>query len=82
MAKKVIDNTENLEEAQGINSPLPPRLLTIKQAAAYLGRGVDSMRELVYGRVFKVIQESERSKVWIDVRDLDNWIDSKKEYMG
>jgi len=80
MAMKVTENTENAE-AQGIQSPTRPRLLTIKQAALYMGRGTDSLREMVYRGVFPVIQEGERSKIWIDLQDIDNWIDSKKEYM-
>ena len=56
------------------------RLLSLKEAAIYLGRKEDSMRELVYSRAFKVIQLSEKSKIWIDLRDLDKWIESNKRY--
>ena len=79
--RKHIENTKDLK-AHSISNPLRPRLLTIKQAAAYLGRGTDSLRELVYSGVFPVIQEGERSKIWLDIEDLNSWILNKKRYMG
>jgi len=56
------------------------RLLTIKEAAEYLGRSVDSMRELLYSHELKCIQKG-KGKIWIDMRDLDEWIDANKSYM-
>jgi hypothetical protein len=56
------------------------RLLTIKEAAAYLCRSVFSMREMLYRRELKCIQKG-KGKIWIDIRDLDAWIDSNKSYM-
>ena len=38
------------------------RLYTLKEVAAYLGRGADSMRELVWTGELPVIQVGERSK--------------------
>ncbi len=55
------------------------RLLSLKEAACYLGRGEDSMRELVYARKIQVIQEGERSKIWLDLKDLDQWIEANKQ---
>jgi len=92
MAKQL---TENIEEnkAQRTGNPkclrvVPvkeeftgQRLLPIKEAARYLGRGVDSMREMVYAGVFPVIQVGDRSKIWMDIRDLDRWIEKNKQYM-
>jgi hypothetical protein len=40
------------------------------------------MRELVYQRVFPVVQLGDRSKLWIDIRDLDAWIDGQKKFIG
>ncbi len=57
------------------------RLLSLKQASKYLGRGEDSMRELIYARVFPVIQEGERSKMWLDISDLDSWIEKRKHFV-
>ena len=67
------------KNTQQINKPIR-RLLTIKEAAEYLGRSVDSMRELLYSREMKCIQKG-KGKIWVDIRDLDAWIDSNKSYM-
>lgn len=67
-------------ETQRINSPVRQRLLTIKEAAIYLGRGVDSLREMLYRHELKCIQKG-RGKVWLDLRDLDAWIDEHKSYI-
>ena len=77
---KVTENIGN-SKTRGIVNPLCPRLLTIKQAAHYLGRGVDSLREMIYAGLFPVIQEGERSKIWLDKEDLDTWIVTKKRFM-
>ena len=76
----VADNTIN-NKTQGITNPVCQRLLSLRQAAKYLGRGEDSMRELIYARVFPVIQQGERSKMWLDVKDLDSWIEDRKHYV-
>lgn len=54
------------------------RLLTIPQAARYLGRSPYTVREMVYARQLPVIQEGQRSKIWLDRLDLDKWVDSRK----
>ena len=76
---QVTDNTEQKEDHR-ITNPMRQRLLSLKEAARYLGRGEDSMREMVYGHVFKVIQMGERSKIWLDIHELDKWIEDNKRY--
>ncbi len=56
------------------------RLLTLKESAAYVGRSVPSMRELLYGHELKCIQKG-NGKIWVDIRDLDAWIDKNKAYI-
>jgi len=69
-AEKIqVKNTGNC-----IYNPVRPRLLSLKDAASYLGRGTDSLREMVYRRELRVIQEG-KGKMWFDLRELDNWID-------
>ena len=75
-------HTENNNKKSGIRIQSPTRLLTIRESARYLGRSEVSMRTLVYKWVFPVIQEGERSKIWLDVNDLDEWIDNKSTYDG
>ena len=79
MTMEVSENIDN-NKTQGIHSPVRQRLLSLREAATYLGRKEDSMRELVYSRVFPVIQMGEKSKMWIDRMDLDTWIDANKKY--
>lgn len=58
------------------------RLYTIKEAATYLGRGQDSLRELIYAGELPVIQRGDRGKQWLDIEDLNSWIDHNKNYEG
>ena len=74
-------HTENNDKISDIRIQSPTRLLTIRESARYLGRSEVSMRTLVYKGVFPVIQEGKRSKIWLDVNDLDEWIDNKKRYL-
>jgi excisionase family DNA binding protein len=80
--KKLTEQNNKLKKAHRIDNPVGRRLLTLKEAAAYLGRSVDSMRELIYSRSLPVIQLGERSKVWIDIIDLDAWIEQQKKPLG
>jgi len=59
---------------------LQERLLTLKDASFYLGRSVGSIREMLYSRELPCIQKG-AGKVWLDIRDLDKWIDSSKSFM-
>lgn len=45
----------------------------MRHAAEYLERSEDSLRELIYSGAFPVIQLGERSKMWLDLGDLDSW---------
>ena len=74
-------HTENNKKKSDIRIQSPTRLLTIRESARYLGRSEVSMRTLVYKGIFPVIKEGERSKIWLDVNDLDEWIDNKKRYL-
>ena len=78
-------NSNNLqpgERSLGIVYPIHQRLLSLKNAAKYLDREEDSLRCLIYAGELPCLQESERSKIWLDKRDLDNWVDKKKHYVG
>jgi excisionase family DNA binding protein len=57
------------------------RLLTVEQASQYLGRSVHSIREMVYRRTFPVVKAGKKSKMWLDVRDLDAWVSQEKRYL-
>ena len=62
-------------EIKNIN-PLPPRLLSLKNAARYMGRTVWGMRELYWASKIPMVKDGK--KIYFDVRDLDAYIDRFK----
>ncbi len=55
---------------------LQPRLLTIDQAAVYVGRTREAMQHLANSARIPTVRADRR--VFIDRRDLDRWIDLNK----
>jgi hypothetical protein len=58
-------------------SPVRPRLLSLKNAATYLGCAFWAVRELCWARELKPIRIGKRD--CIDIVDLDAWIERKKK---
>jgi excisionase family DNA binding protein len=56
------------------------RLLTVAQAATYLGRSEDAIRHMVGSGKIRPVRGDRR--ISIDVRDLDDWIAANKEAEG
>lgn len=54
-----------------------PRLLTVEQAAAYLGRTKASVQHMVSAGRLPIVRADRR--VFLDVQDLDSWIEQNKE---
>ena len=54
------------------------RLYTLKEAAEYLGRSEWSMRELIWARKIPVVREDGGRKIYLDVSDLDRFIEQNK----
>ena len=54
-----------------------PRLLTVEQAASYLGRTKASVQHMVSSGRLPVVKADRR--VFLDVRDLDFWINQNKQ---
>ena len=52
------------------------RLLTVKEAAKYIGRTESAVRELVWNQKLPHIRCDRR--VMLDIRDLDRWIDENR----
>ncbi len=79
---KVLSGTSEYSPQRMCNPPLPPRLhlrkrlLSIKEAAEYLGRTVPALRELQWAGRLPYIQEGRR--VMFDLLDLDTWIEAHK----
>jgi excisionase family DNA binding protein len=61
----------------GGSASVAPRLLTVDQAAVYLARSKDAVQHMVAARKLPVVRDGRR--VFLDVRELDRWIEQSKE---
>lgn len=52
--------------------PITPRLLTVKQAAVYLGRSQNAVYKLIYSKILPTVNIGGRRQ--LDVRRLDKLI--------
>ncbi len=76
MANRV---NKTVTKAQGIPTPMPsPRLLPLKQAAQYLGLTVWAIRERIWAGQIPVVQFPGGRKQYIDVQDLESFIQNNK----
>lgn len=65
--------------AKGISSRMDQRLLTLKQAAEYLGLTPWAMKERVWNGDIPVIRFPKGRKMYIDVQDIEGFIRANKE---
>lgn len=56
--------------------PLRPRLLTVEQAASYIGRTREGVQHLIASGKLPCVKADRRN--FVDVRDIDAWIDQNK----
>jgi len=64
-------------ELQKARAPaLAPRLLTIDQAAVYIGRTKDAVQYLLATGKLPAVKSDRR--VFLDIHDLDRWIEEHK----
>ena len=54
------------------------RLYTLKEAAQYLGRSDWSMRELIWAGKIPIVRGDGDRKIFIDVKDIDDYIERNK----
>jgi len=59
------------------SASIVPRLLTVDQAAAYLGRSKEAIQHMTAARKLPVVRDGRR--VFLDVRELDKWIEESTE---
>ena len=60
------------------DTPVKPRLLTAREAGAYLGfKSHWPVRELAWRGELPVVRIGKR-RVMFDIRDLDEWIEKQK----
>ena len=57
-------------------SKAAPRLLTVKDAATYIGRTEQAVQHLIHRRELVVVRRGRR--VHLDRGDLDRWIEANK----
>ena len=57
---------------------LQKRLYSLREAAEYLGRSEWSMRELVWAGKIPVVRQDGKRKIFLDIEDLNNFIDRNK----
>lgn len=72
-------NSKGLKGAQGIGNPLNKRLYDLKEAAIYLGRPIFSIRTLIWKGALPYVKEGRRQ--YLDVYDMDKYIERNKETM-
>jgi len=77
LAKDLAPQVAELIKPQLAGGIAPTRLLSIDQAAIYLGRSKTSVQHLVAQRRIPVVREGRR--VFLDVRELDRWIAANAE---
>ena len=64
--------------AQGIRNPSGPRLLPLMDGAKYLGLSVWTVREAIWAGFIPIVRPPGTRKIWIDIQDLDAFIDQNK----
>jgi hypothetical protein len=77
MGKKTQTGIES-KKAQGIYNPLGKRLYTLKEAAEYLGRSLWGMRDLIWKQVIPVVKQPMCRKIYLDINDLNAFIEKNK----
>lgn len=63
-----------------MTEPLNPqkRLYTLKESAVYLGRGLHGVRDLVWHGKIQAVKQDGGRKLFIDIRDLDSFVEASK----
>ena len=69
---------QEIEKPHGIGNPLRKRLFTLKEAAEYLGRSEWGMRELIWAGEIPVVRAEGSRKIFLDIEDLDDFINRNK----
>jgi len=64
------------ELSQFTSPRIQPALLTVKEAAVYIGRSEQAVQHLIFQKELPVVRVGRR--VHLDRRDLDAWIEKNK----
>ena len=76
LADKVAQRLREDRPAAGCASILP-RLLTVEQAAIYIGRSKEAVQHMISSGKLPTVRSDRR--VFVDVEDLDGWIREHKQ---
>jgi len=76
LAEKLAERLERRLAPAGNGAAIRPRLLTVEQAAVYIGRSKEAMQHMVTDGKIPTVRSDRR--IFIDVRDLDAWIEENK----
>lgn len=73
-----VNGSNSTKAARSIHSssPIEKRLYTLKEAALYLGRSVDGLREVIWARKLPIVRDGR--KIWLDIRDLEAFVTRNK----
>ena len=61
-----------------MSNPMRPRLLSLKTAAEYLGLTVWALRERIWAGQIPVVRFPGGRKQYLDIQDLEKFIDNNK----
>jgi hypothetical protein len=67
------------EKAQRTDDQISPRLLPLKEAARYLGLSIWAMRERIWAGQIQVVRFPGGRKLYLDIKDLDRFIEKSKQ---
>ena len=70
VAVKVAERAES-------GTKVKPRLLTVEQAATYLGRTKEAVQHMIFENKLPTVRTDRR--VFVDIKDLDGWIEDNKQ---
>jgi len=59
------------------NKSIIKRLYNVSEAADYLGRSVNAIREMQWAGKLSYIKDGKR--ILFDIRDMDSWIESHRQ---
>jgi excisionase family DNA binding protein len=82
MPKNRVNRTIIKDERLGDPLAVSPRLLPLKAAATYLGLTVPAIRERIWDGLIPVVRFPGGTKMFIDVKDLDDFIEEHKGYIN
>jgi excisionase family DNA binding protein len=76
LAEKVANRLQEAT-ANAAASAIRPRLLTVEQAAAYIGRTKEAVQHMISSGKLPTVRSDRR--VFVDLEDLDRWIREHKQ---